>query len=158
MNSTSRRQAADVQLKAILNEPETCLPDYINKTTSALDTNASLTVDDISKLLNTPAFIIERLVNTLVVLSKNDQYLQLNKNTVQKLIRVLNSTIDVRTLVLHTMFSGKDAEFITREEVSSFYEKYLASMKSFDKTLMPDIIKVLLQRYHLDTVSRFELF
>ncbi|CAF0958810.1 unnamed protein product [Rotaria sordida] len=48
------------------------------------------------------------------------------------------------------MFNGNNDQYVTREQVTDFYENYLAAMKYFDKQLLPNIIQVLLQRYHLD--------
>lgn len=154
--SVSHRRATEIQLETLLKEHERCLPYFIRQATESLSLDKVFTVEEISKMLNTQTFIIERLVCVLSQSSTNENLPPINRNVIQKLTRALTSTIDVRCLVFFKMLDTDCDQYVGREEVSYFYERYLNSMESFSKTLIPHVICVILKKFRLDKVSLAE--
>ncbi|CAF1400176.1 unnamed protein product [Adineta steineri] len=152
----TNRQRAEIQLQGLLDEPEESLPTFIRRASDQL-THDSLSLAEVSKLLNTQPFIIERLVNVLYSSTDDDEVIKtLSKIEVQKLTRILNSTMDVRALVFFMMLDENSDYYITNNELASFYEKYLQYLKTFDENRLQEVIQVLLQKFHLDQKSRID--
>ncbi|CAF3796775.1 unnamed protein product, partial [Adineta steineri] len=152
----TNRQRAEIQLQGLLDEPEESLPTFIRRASDQL-THNNLSLEEVSKLLNTQPFIIERLVNVLYSSTDDDEVIKtLNKIEVQKLTRILNSTMDVRALVFFMMLDKNSDYYITNNELASFYEKYLQHLKTFDENRLQEVIQVLLQKFHLDQKSRID--
>lgn len=159
--SISHRQRAEIQLEGLLNEPEESLPAFARRASLHLE-DQEWSIDEVSKLLNTQPFIIERLVRALYSPSRRpsgesveeERVKTLNKSQLQKLTRVLNSTMDVRALLFFMMLDEADDRYITREEIVRFYEKYLTHLKTFDNERLQEVISALLKKFHFDQVSR----
>ncbi len=141
----SRRQAAEIQLHALLNDPEHSLPIFARGT-------GTMSLEDVSKQLNAPRFIIERLLNVLGSLPSNNETSSISQSNVIKLTRVLNSTMDVRILVFFMILDEDGNNHVTRDEMSNFLEMYFKNI-SFHANRLQDAVQTLLQRFHLDTVS-----
>lgn len=152
----THRRATEIQLETILREKESFLPYFIRQATESLSPDEVLSVEEVSKMLNTQTFIVERLICVLNGSSPTEGVPPLNRNVIQKLTRALTSTIDVRCLVFFKMLDKDRDQHVGREEVSSFYETYLNNMESFNKSTIPHVICVILKKFHLDTVSLSE--
>jgi len=148
----SNRERAEIQLESILNEPEVSLPTFTRRTSDQLS-DRKMSIEEVSKLLNTQPFILERLVNAIYKTNTKE----LNKNQIQKLTRVLNGTMDVRSLLFFMMLDEANDGYITTNDLSQFYEKYLKGLKTFDNNRLQDVIQVLLQKFHLDQVRKFKI-
>ena len=149
----TNRQRAEIQLEALLTDPEISLPVYIRRITENLPDDL-LSIEQVSKLLNTQPFIIERLVHALSSPSEPRVPVKtLQKIEVQKLTRVLNGTVDVRALLFFKMLDAKHDEIITRNGLRQFYEQYLKALKTFDSERLEEFIQVLSTKFHLDEVS-----
>ncbi|CAF3549158.1 unnamed protein product [Rotaria sp. Silwood1] len=152
----AHRQRADIQLRSLLNEPEESLPTFIRRASDQLS-NEKLSIEKVSKLLNTQPFIIERLVRILYLSTDNNKDIQtLSKSEVQKLTRILNSTIDVRALVFFLILDEAGDDYVTSNGLTQFYEKYLKYLKTFDENRLQEVIQVLLQKFHLDQKSQID--
>ena len=116
----TNRQRAEIQLQGLLNEPEEALPTFARRASDHLDIE-DFTIEKVSKLLNTQPFIIERLVKALYSSTDDDEDMKtLNKLEVQKLTRILNSTMDVRALVFFMMIDEDSDRYITKNELAFF--------------------------------------
>jgi len=147
------RQRADIQLQGLLNEPEESLPTFARRTSDHLGSE-NLALEEVSKLLNTQPFIIERLVNALYSSTDDNEDIKtLSKVEVQKLTRILNSTMDVRALVFFMILDENSDGYVTNNELGCFYEKYLQHLKTFDENRLQEVIQVILRKFHLDQVS-----
>ena len=149
----NHRQRAEIQLDALLNEPEASLPTYVRRASSNLD-GEEISVKDASKLLNTQPFIIERLMKALYSMSSesNADTETLNRGDIQRLTRVLNSSFDVRALLFFMILDDDGDQYVTKGELTHFYEKYLTDLKTFDNERMQEVISVLLQKFRLEQV------
>ena len=154
--SMSHRQATEIQLKTLLNEGICFLPYFIRQATESLPSDKELTIAEISKTLGAQPFIIERIINALMLSSTDERLPPLNRNIIQKLTRVFTNTLDVRCLVFFKVLDENRNQYIEREDVSSFYTRYLNSIECFNKNLIPRFIRIILKRYHLETVGLFE--
>ena len=151
----THRQIAEIQLHGLLNEPEESLPAFTCGTSDHLGDD-TLSIEQVSKLLNTQPFVIERLVHALYSSSDDDEDIKiLSKGEVQKLTRVLNSTMDVRALLFFMMLDENDDHYhyVTKNGLAQFYELYFEGLKTFDSHRLQEVIQVLLQKFHLDQVS-----
>jgi Ca2+-binding EF-hand superfamily protein len=151
----TNRQRAEIQLESILNDPEASLPAFERRASDKF-TDDKISIVDVSKLLNTQPFIIERLINALFPSDTNEQPTEVTKIQVQKLTRVLNSTMDVRALLFFMILDASGNWYITDDGLAKFYEKYLKNLKSFDNTRSQEIIQVLLQKFHFDQKSQID--
>ncbi|UJR09322.1 hypothetical protein I4U23_013565 [Adineta vaga] len=152
----SNRQRAEIQLHGILDEPEESLPTFVRRASDQL-TNENLSLEEVSKLLNTQPFIIERLVHALYSSTDDDENIKtLSKSEAQRLTRVLNSTMDVRALVFFMMLDEDADGYVTSNELAFFYEKCLQVLKTFDGNRLQEVIQVLLERFHLKQKSRID--
>ena len=151
----TNRQRAEIQLDVLVNEPEESLPTFVRRASSQMG-DEEIPLQEVAKLLNTQPFVIERLVHALHASSGSpqDTLKALNKTEIRTLTRILNSTIDVRALLFFMMLDENGNDFITRQGFIDFYEKYLTELKTFDDERLQEVIKVLLQKFHLDQVSR----
>lgn len=143
-------------METLLKERESFLPYFIRQATESLASDRELSIEEISKTLNTQTFIIERLICVLNFSSTNENLPPLNRNIIQKLTRVLTSTIDVRCLLFFKMLDENRDEYVSRRELSSFYKKYLNNIESFDKNRIRRFIEILLKKFHLDIVSLYK--
>lgn len=109
-----------------------------------------MSIEEASKLLNTQPFILERLIHAIYHSNKRE----INKNEIQKLTRVLNGTIDVRALLFFMMLDEDNDQYVSDNELSGFYEKYLKGLKTFDNNRLTEVIPVLLNKFHLDQVRK----
>ena len=149
----THRQRADIQLQSLLNEPEESLPTFIRRASDHLG-NEKLSIDRVSELLNTQSFIIERLVHALYSSTDDEETIQtLSRFQVQKLTRILNSTMDVRALLFFLMLDEDNDRYVTKNGLAGFYEKYFKVIKTFDENRLQEVIQALLQKFHLDQVS-----
>ena len=121
-----------------------------------MPSDKELTIEEISKTLGTQAFIIERIINVLIFPSTDGTLPKLDRNIIQKLIRVFTSTSDERCLVFFKMLDENRNQYVEKEEISSFYTSYLNGIESFNRNLIPRFIRIILKRYKLDTVSVFK--
>jgi hypothetical protein len=151
----THRQRAEIQLESLLNEPEEALPTFARRDSDKLG-QAKLSIEDVSKLLNTQLFIVERLVQAIYSspTRTDEDFKALNRAEIQKLTRILNSTIVVRALLFFLILDEHGDQYITTEGVIQFYEKYLTELKTFDKNRLQEVISVLLQKFHLDQVGK----
>lgn len=148
----THRQRAEIQLQSLLNEPEESLPTFARRASDHLG-NEKLSIEVVSKLLNTQPFIIERLVYALYSSTDNDEEIKTLSNLqVQKLTRILNSTMDVRALLFFMMLDENNDRYITNNGFKFFYEKHFEDLKTFDKNRLQEVLQVLLQKFHLDQV------
>jgi hypothetical protein len=148
----THRQRAEIQLQSLLNEPEESLPTFARRASDHLGSE-KLSIEVVSKLLNTQPFIIERLVYALYSSTDNDEEIKTLSNLqVQKLTRILNSTMDVRALLFFMMLDENNDRYITNHELKFFYEKHFEDLKTFDKNRLQEVLQVLLQKFHLDQV------
>lgn len=148
-------KAAEITLEALLREPEEFLPHHIVHYTVNLSPERQLSIQEISRMLNTCPFLVERLIRALNFSSVNGRSPILNRTIVQKLIRVFNSTIDVRCLILFKILDENNDQYVRRSELSRFYRAYLESVKLFDANQIPCVIGILLKRFGLTTVSLY---
>ena len=147
------RQRAEIQLQGLLTDPEMSLPAFTRRVTEDL-TDDQISLEQVSKLLNTQSFIIERIVRAIYPSKKNDEAIKtLSRIEVQKLTRILNGTMDVRTLIFFLMLNLDDDQYITYDELSQFYGQYLKGLKTFDANRMEEFIQVLSKKFHLDQVK-----
>jgi hypothetical protein len=63
--------------------------------------------------------------------------------------------MDVRALLFFMMLDEDHDQYVTNTELSEFYEEYFKGIKTFDSNRVTEVIQVLLQKFHLDQVSRF---
>lgn len=150
--SIRHRQNAIIQLQALLNEPLEALPISSHRNGENASAEKKLTVEDVAKMFNTPVCMIQRIVNALNRFSNSDQFSMLSQVDVQKIIRILNSTLDVRALIFFAILDDQQDDFITREGFREFYETYLKGIKSFNRNRIPEYIEALLQKFHLQDV------
>ena len=152
----THRQRAEIQLQGILNEPVEALPAFTRRASDHLQID-ELSIEQVSKLLNTQPFIIERLVRALYSSTDDDEDIQtLNKIEVQRLTRVLNSTMDVRALVFFMMLDEDNDQYINQNELAHFYEEYLKNLKTFDANRLQEVIRALLNKFHLEENHRLD--
>lgn len=144
--------AAQVTLEALLHEPHDFIPFHIRRYTDHLPPEKYMSVEEISQILNTQPFIVTCLVRALRLSSDNTNGTDLNRTVVQKLIRVFNSTIDVRCLILFKMLDDNNDNYVDKMEVSRFYTSYLETIKYFEPHRIPAVVQVLLRIYQLNTV------
>ncbi|CAF3973602.1 unnamed protein product [Rotaria sp. Silwood2] len=147
--TVTNRQRAEIQLESILNDPEVPSPIFAHRTSDQVTTD-EFAIEAVSKLLSTQPFIIERLVKIIYPLKNDENSRTLNKFEVQKLTRVLNGAVDVRTLLFFMILDENDKNYITNRGLSQFYENYLENLKTFDNDRLQEVIQVLLQKFHLD--------
>ncbi|UJR36832.1 hypothetical protein I4U23_029545 [Adineta vaga] len=150
----TNRQKAEIQLESILNDPEASLPAFARRTSNNFDDEIS--IEDASKLLNTQPFIIKRLVNSLKFSKNNKDIDVLDKSQIQKLTRVLNSTMDVRALLFFMMLDESGDGYVTDTELSQFYEEYFKGLKTFDNERLQEVDQVLREKFHLHDKSRID--
>ena len=147
------RQRAEIQLQGLLSDPEISLPVFTRRMTED-SSDDQMSIEQVSKLLNTQAFIIERIVRAIYPAKRNDESIKtLSKLEVHKITRILNGTMDVRTLIFFTMLDNNDDECITYNELSQFYEQYLKGLKTFAGSQTDEFIHALSKRFHLDQVG-----
>lgn len=148
----SHRQRAEIQLQSLLDEPEESLPAFARRASDHLASD-HLSLTEVSKLLNTQPFIIERLVHALYASADDDEAItMIGKGDVRRLTRILNSTMDVRALLFFMMLDEDGDRYITGNELAFFYEKYFQGLKAFDNERLQEVIHVLLQKFRLDEV------
>ena len=146
------RQRAEIQLQSLLNEAEVSLPSFTRRASNRFDTE-TLSIEEVSKLLNTQPFVIERLINALYPpIGDAEKITSISKLQVRKLTRVLNATIDVRALLFFMMTDPDNDHYVTSNELAYFYQKYLEGLKTFDDHRLQEVIQVILQKFHLDQV------
>lgn len=146
------RERAEIQLQGLLSDPEASLPAFARQITDNLP-DENISIEQVSKLLNTQAFVIDRIVRAIYPSKNNDGAVKtLSKIEVQNLTRILNGTMDVRTLVFFLMLNIDDDQYITYNELAQFYEQYLKALKTFDGSRMNEFIHVLSKKFHLDYV------
>ena len=139
-----------------MKEGESFLPFHIRQITDGLTFENELTTEEISKLLNTQTFIVERIIRVLNLSPTKENLSPLSRNIAQKLTRVLTSTIEVRSLVFFKILDDNNDQYVGKYELSRFYENYLNMLQSLDKSLIPLILQMLFKRFHLDIVGLFE--
>jgi hypothetical protein len=145
----SRREIAEIQLYAILNDHEEALPMFSRTCTV-------MSVKDVAKQLNTPPFIIERLLSVIDSLSGGDCSSLTSQKNVINLTRVLNSTLDVRILLFFMMLDENGDNRMTKKEMEDYLQLYLKSI-SIDTDALQDAVQTLVQRFYSDEVT-FEVF
>lgn len=147
------RERAEIQLDSLLNEPEESLPSYVRQGNDQLG-DEEIPLSEVASLLNTQQLVVERLVQVLHDTTKTnqDKLTSLNKSEIRKLTRILNSTIDVRSLIFFMMVDENGNDFITRDGLANFYREYLKNLKTFDDERTNQVIQIVLQRFRLDQV------
>ncbi|CAF1607532.1 unnamed protein product, partial [Didymodactylos carnosus] len=149
--SMPHRQVAEIQLQALINDPEESMPAYARRASDHLSTTDELSIEQVSKLLNTQPFIIERLMHALSASTEGENITSLKKNDVRKLTQVLNGTMNVRALLFFMMLDENGDHYVSADELSNFYERYLKDIRSFDSDRLSEIVPVLLQKFCLHT-------
>lgn len=145
-------QRAEIQLKALMDEPEASLPVFTRRVSESFS-ESRLSIEKVSKLLNTPTFIVVRLINALnCKTGKENETETLSKSQVQTITRALNGTFDVRALIFFKMFDTNHDEFISKDDLEQFYDEYFKTLKTFDPESTKEFIQVLLEKFQLDQV------
>jgi hypothetical protein len=142
--SLSRREIAEIQLRALIDDPVESLPRFVHGV-------GAMSLEEVSKQLNTQPFIIERLLKVIDSLTVSSDVPSMNQSNVIGLTRALNSSLDVRILVFFMMLDENGNNVVTRNVLSQFLERYFKSMK-FDTSRLQEAVQILLQRFHLKTV------
>jgi hypothetical protein len=127
-----------------LNDPVESIPTYARGA-------SALSLEEASKQLNIPPFMIERLLKIIDSLHGNDNVLPMSQNNMILLTRILNSTLDVRALVFFMMLDEDDDNHVTRDELSQFFKLYFKT-GSLSTNRVQEAVQVVLQRFHLETV------
>lgn len=156
----SHRERAVIQLDSLLNETKDALPAFVRVEVEQ-NTDETTSIQNLSKALNTQPYIMERLVKVLFPSSSSDVNIQhLDKIQVQKLARILNSTVDVRALVFFKVIDEDEDQYVSAIELRRFYEKYLATLTTFDHERIDTLVRAMLQKFGLDKKSNigFEEF
>lgn len=153
----TRRQIAEIQLEALLNEPELSSPAVpIRGMGDIMKNDKRLTIEKVSEMLSTQPCIIERLLQTLKISAEGGNSPTLSNRDVRKVTRVLNSTIDVRTLLLFNILGDNDPSYVTKEKLTQFFQQYLNKISTFTQGQLPEVLGVLLHKFHLNTVEYFD--
>ncbi|CAF3083659.1 unnamed protein product [Rotaria socialis] len=152
--SNNKLLAAEITLQELLNEPYKFVPSHIRKYTDHLPQDKPMSIEEIAQILNTQPFIVSRLIRALSLSSVNEDETWLNISVVQKLIRIFNSTIDVRCLLLFKMLDANNDHYVSRGELSRFYTSCLETIKYVETSRVPSVIEILLKRYHLNKKRR----
>lgn len=142
----SRRQIAELQLHALLNDPEVSLP------TSVREANI-LSLEEVSKRLHSQPFIIERLLNVLKSLPGSDNSTPMSKSNVIKLTRILNSTVDVRALMFFMMLDENGDNHVSTNEFVRFLQRYFEIIVKSNNNHLKEALRTLIQRFHLERVG-----
>ncbi|CAF5171132.1 unnamed protein product [Rotaria sp. Silwood1] len=88
-------------------------------------TKEQLSLKEISKLLNTQPYITEHLVHIFYSSTDADKQIKtISRHQAQKSTRILNSTLNVRALVLFMMLDEYRTDYVTNYGLKQFYEKY----------------------------------
>jgi len=143
--SMSRREVAEIQFYGILNDPEKSLPIYSRSANV-------MSVNEIAKQLNTPPFIIERLLNVINSLSNGNNSSLMSERNVINLTRVLNSTLEVRILLFFMMLDENSDNLLIKNEMSQWFQLYLQSIK-VDSDILQEAVQTLVKKFFSDEVS-----
>jgi len=143
--SMSRREVAEIQFYGILNDPEESLPIYSRSANV-------MSVNEIAKQLNTPPFIIERLLNVINSLSNGNNSSLMSERNVINLTRVLNSTLEVRILLFFMMLDENSDNRLIKNEMSQWFQLYLKSIK-VDSDILQEAVQTLVEKFFSDEVS-----
>jgi hypothetical protein len=144
-SSMSRRQVAEIQFYGILNDPEESLPMH-----SRLANVTS--VNEIAKQLNTPPFIIERLLKVINSLSNGNDSSLMSERNVINLTRVLSGTLDVRILLFFMMLDENSDNLLIKNEMTQWFQLYLKSIK-VDSDILQEAVQTLVKKFFSDEVS-----
>lgn len=140
-------------MQSLLNESEESLPAFVRRAAENIR-KENLTIEEVSKLLNTPIFIIERLIRVLYSSTRTTNDRQtVSKLEAQRLTHALNSTIEVRALIFFMMLDEAGDDYVTSNGLIEFYETYFKDYKAFDRNRLQEVIQLLRQKFHLDQVS-----
>ncbi|CAF1361000.1 unnamed protein product [Rotaria magnacalcarata] len=154
--SMTRRQIAEIQLEAILNEPSMAVPLYFRSSRSIHRDAKILTIEEISKQVNAQSYMIEKLLHTLKISPQGGNAPALTNNDVQKLNRVLNSTIDVRVLLFFKMICGNDNDDVNAEQLTQFFEEYFNRTSIFNQDKLQEVLRIVRQQFHLVEKSHID--
>ncbi|CAF4234336.1 unnamed protein product [Rotaria socialis] len=105
-------------------------------------------------MLNTLSGMTKRLLAALGMPSENDDAPTLSTRDVQNITRVLNSTTDVRVLLLFKMVSGVDNVYVDQEGLTQLFEHYPRNVGTFAQDQYPEFFRVLLRKFQLNVRSR----
>ncbi|CAF3724776.1 unnamed protein product [Rotaria socialis] len=150
----TRCQIAEIQLEAILNEPKSIRSLPIRGLKDVIKKNKRYTIEQVSKMLNTLSGMTKRLLAALGMPSENDDAPTLSTRDVQNITRVLNSTTDVRVLLLFKMVSGVDNVYVDQEGLTQLFEHYPRNVGTFAQDQYPEFFRVLLRKFQLNERSR----
>ncbi|CAF4128750.1 unnamed protein product [Rotaria socialis] len=150
----ARCQIAEIQLEAILNEPKSIRSLPIRGLKDVIKKNKRYTIEQVSKMLNTLSGMTKRLLAALGMPSENDDAPTLSTRDVQNITRVLNSTTDVRVLLLFKMVSGVDNVYVDQEGLTQLFEHYPRNVGTFAQDQYPEFFRVLLRKFQLNERSR----
>lgn len=150
----SYRQQAEIQLNILLDESNQTLAAFV-PTGSQFKKDDKISIEEVSKLLNTQPFIIERLFAALFPESKgSDSNVTLFKRSeIIKITRILNSTTDVKALLFFMIIDEDGDRFVTNQEFRAFYERYLSDVQAFDNDRRQAVINALFQKFDLHEVK-----
>jgi hypothetical protein len=143
--SMSRRQVAEIQFYGILNDPQGSLPMYSRSANV-------MSVNEIAKQLNTPPFIIERLLKVINSLSNRNNSSLMSERNVINLTRVLNSTLDVRILLFFMMLDENSDNLLIKNEMTQWFQLYLKSIR-IDSDILQEAVRTLVERFFSGEVS-----
>lgn len=149
----TNRQRAEIQLKSLLNEPEESLPAFVRHESSKLP-NKNISIEELSKQWKIQPLIIERLVDILYPSKRTaNRTISLSKLEIQRLLRILNSTIEVRAFLFFMILSEDEDVYVTEAGLTTFYRAYFKALKTLNENRIQEIIRALVQKFHLDQVS-----
>jgi hypothetical protein len=140
----SPRDIAEIQLRALLNDPVESMPRYARGA-------SAMSLEEASKQLNIPPFMIERLLKIIDSLFSYSNVPPMSQNNMMLLTRILNSTLDVRVLIFFMMLDEDDDNYVTRDELSQFFKLYFKT-GSLSTNRVQEAVPMVLQRFHLETV------
>ncbi|CAF4650582.1 unnamed protein product [Rotaria socialis] len=156
IKSISRSRAALIQLRALLDDPPVALPTRVRRADNSSSTEKKLTIEEVAKMLNTQPFIIERIINALNRFSKTNEFQSLSQIHVHKMTRILTSTMEVRSLLFFAIMDEEQDDFVTTEGFVEFFESYLKGIRSFNHALIPEYVRALVKKFHLQHQSEID--
>lgn len=149
----TNRQQAEIQLNSLLNEPEKSLPAFVLCESNKFSSK-KISIEELSKQWKAHPLIIERLVRVFYPskITANDT-ITFSKLEVERLIRILNATIEVRAFIFFLILSEDENAYVTEAGLTAFYRAYFKALKTLDENRIQDSIKMLIQKFQLDHVS-----
>lgn len=147
-STISKFEIAQIQLNAILNDRIESLPMLFHNI-------RTMSSEDISRQFYIQPFILQRLLRIIHTFSNHhDKSTDLNENNIICLIRILNSTLDVKVLILFMMINETNDKYVAKDKLKQFMEIYLENI-SFDNDRISNTIQAFLKKFHCEMVRLF---